>query len=144
MEKVYNRIYFVSKAVVIFFFGGTSYYALELLFRGRSHFSMVLCEGACFSAIYIIGKYRRKLPLIYRALLCAAAITSIEFTTGVIVNLWLGLKVWDYSARPFNFFGQVCLEFSLLWWLLSFPALGICKAFDTYICGDAGTLSGAA
>lgn len=47
----------------------------------------------------------------------------MEFTSGVFINIVLGLGVWDYSALPFNVLGQVCLPFSALWLLLSVPAI---------------------
>jgi uncharacterized membrane protein len=52
-------------------------------------------------------------------LLGAIIITGLEFLTGVLVNLWLGLSVWDYSYMPFNLLGQICLPYSILWLLLS-------------------------
>ena len=55
------------------------------------------------------------------------AITVTELITGLILNVWLGLNVWNYSGLPFNFMGQICLQFSALWFVLSF--FGI-KAFD--------------
>ena len=55
--------------------------------------------------------------------------------TGVIMNIGLGMKIWDYSKRPFNILGQICLLYSFFWFLLSFPAISICnflreKVFD--------------
>ena len=50
-------------------------------------------------------------------------LTACEFITGVIVNIWLGLGVWDYSTLPFNILGQICLPFSLLWIIISCLAI---------------------
>ena len=38
----------------------------------------------------------------------------LEFITGLIVNRWLGLNVWDYSDLRFNIMGQVSLLFYFL------------------------------
>ena len=46
-------------------------------------------------------------------------ITGVEFVTGLIVNVWLGLKVWDYSNLPYNVLGQICLLYVFIWFFLS-------------------------
>ena len=38
----------------------------------------------------------------------------MEFITGIIVNKWLNMNVWDYSSLPFQIFGQVCLQFAVI------------------------------
>lgn len=45
---------------------------------------------------------------------CIVFVTSMEFITGIIVNKWLGLGVWDYTNQPFHLFGQICLPFVVL------------------------------
>ena len=63
---------------------------------------------------------------------CAAGcgiITLVEFTTGMVVNRALHLKVWDYSKESFNIKGQICPRFSFFWFFLTIPALGICRLF---------------
>ena len=52
-----------------------------------------------------------------------AFILSAEFITGCIVNLWLGLNVWDYSGLPGNILGQTCPQFALLFLPLSAIAI---------------------
>lgn len=42
---------------------------------------------------------------------------------GLILNVWLGLNMWDYSNMPGNILGQICPQFTLLWFFLS--AFGI-------------------
>ena len=48
-----------------------------------------------------------------------AAITTIEFVFGYVFNIILGWHVWDYTALPFNFLGQISLLFSAMWYILS-------------------------
>ena len=52
-------------------------------------------------------------------------ITAVELLTGIFFNLILNWKMWDYSLLPFNILGQICLPFSLIWIILSFPAIKI-------------------
>ena len=47
----------------------------------------------------------------------------MELVAGVILNIWLGIGVWDYSHLPLNLWGQICLTYSLIWVVLS--AVGI-------------------
>lgn len=56
-------------------------------------------------------------------------VTCLEFITGVIVNIWLKLGVWDYSGLPLNILGQVCLPFYFAWVGLSVVAI----VFDDYL-----------
>lgn len=111
--------------LLIYTLGGLLYGAIELLWRGWTHWTMLLCGGLCFLLMYLIGTL--ELPLVKKCILCAAAITTVEFFTGCLVNLRLGWGVWDYSAMRGNILGQVCPQFLLLWLGLSLPGLGLCK-----------------
>ena len=53
----------------------------------------------------------------------AVVVTVLEFITGLVVNVWLGLNVWDYSDMPLNILGQICLPFSIAWIALSAIAI---------------------
>ena len=94
--------------------GGGAYVLVELLWRGRSHISMFLLGGLCF---WIIGRMDRQqpIPVAGQACLGACVITALELITGLIVNRWLGLQVWDYSGLPGNVMGQICLYYFVLW-----------------------------
>ena len=64
----------------------------------------------------------------WAAYLCGAAIISaIELGFGLLFNVRLGMNVWDYSAVPLNFMGQVCLPFALLWGLFGIIMWGVVK-----------------
>ena len=58
-----------------------------------------------------------------QACLGACLVTVLELITGLIVNRWLGLQVWDYSGLPMNFLGQICLYYFVLWIPLSAAAV---------------------
>ena len=55
------------------------------------------------------------MPLWLQTVICATAITVAEFVAGLILNIWLGLGIWDYSHVPGNILGQVCLPFYFVW-----------------------------
>ena len=48
---------------------------------------------------------------------------AAEFAAGCVLNLWLGLGVWDYTDMPFNLMGQICLPFSAVWIVVSAAAI---------------------
>ena len=118
------------QSLFTFIIGGLLYLLLELAWRGRSHLSMFITGGLCcmlLSALFL--RYAPAWPL--RFLLAGLVITAAEFLCGLAVNRRLGLGVWDYSARSRNLYGQVCLDFSLLWCLMALPisALGAYAAY---------------
>lgn len=104
--------------------GGAVYYAIELTWRGHSHWTMALLGGVLF---VILGGIERHLggnvPLWVQAALGGVIVTACELSAGIWINLVLGLKVWDYSRVPFNLLGQICLPYTLLWVPLSAAAI---------------------
>lgn len=113
-----------EKYLFLFFVGGAAYYCLEIISRGYSHYSMFLCGGLCFIGCGILNEsVKIEISLISQMVLSSLLITTMEFITGCIVNLWLGWKVWDYSRLPYNFKGQICLIFSVVWFFLSLAAI---------------------
>lgn len=108
------------KACVLFYMGGGAYMTLEFLWRGRSHGSMFLLGGLCFLFIGKLSSVLTKVPLAVQLLIFSAMITFLELLTGLAVNG--SYRVWDYRAVPYNFLGQICLPFTLLWIPVSFGA----------------------
>lgn len=114
----------VLKYMFLLAVGGTVYCLLETLFRGYTHWSMFFVGGICFVLCGLMNEvFDWMMPLILQMLACAAVITAVEFAAGLILNVWLGLGIWDYSGIRFNVLGQICLPFSTLWFLLSLPAI---------------------
>ena len=96
--------------------GGLLYILIELLWRGRSHWTMFFLGGVCFVALGLINEVLPwSMPLWQQTLIGTAIITVLEFLTGCVVNLWLGWTVWDYSGLPGNILGQICPQYILLW-----------------------------
>ena len=112
------------KHFILFSIGGIAYLITELLWRGSSHWSMFILGGACFLIVGLINeKSRGNIPLLLQMLISAIIITALEFLTGYIVNIRMGLSVWDYYRMPYNIMGQVCLMYSILWFFLSFVCI---------------------
>ena len=50
--------------------------------------------------------------------------TVAELITGTVFKL-LGKPLWDYSDKPLNIFGVVCLPYSLAWGVMITVAMGV-------------------
>ena len=119
------------KGLVLFLIGGATYALLEVIWRGYTHVTMFVLGGVLF---IVLGALNENLlewdtPLFIQGLIGAVVVTSAELTSGIVLNLWLGMNVWSYSDIPFNFMGQICLPFSLLWVPVSMAAI----VLDDYI-----------
>ena len=112
------------KAAVLATAGGGMYCGVELLFRGRTHWTMVLVGGICFLLIGLLNeRYPWEMALTSQMLLAAAIVTAAEFLVGMVLNVWMRLDIWNYSDMPYNLLGQISLLFSCGWFLLSLPAI---------------------
>ncbi len=106
---------------ILFLAGGFCYVFLELIWRGRSHVSMAIAGGVSLVLLFGVLRWLPHVTLLLRAMIGSAVITAVEFIVGAIVNVRMGLHVWDYSELPYNCYGQICLRYSFLWFLLCVP-----------------------
>ena len=107
----------LGRKLPLFLLGGLGYVGLELLWRGRSHSSMFLAGGSCLLLIGHLEEVEPKLPFLPRMLTGAGIITMVELAAGLLFNR--RYTVWDYRNVPFNYMGQICLPFCLLWMPIS-------------------------
>lgn len=112
------------KYLFLFWFGGSTYVTLEVLWRGYSHWTMLLLAGALFVIIGLLNEiWQWSTSVICQAVIGAGIATVLEFITGCIVNVWLKWDVWDYSNMWGNILGQVCPLFTLLWIFVALLAI---------------------
>ncbi|NLO10310.1 MAG: hypothetical protein GX129_10665 [Clostridiales bacterium] len=122
---------------LMFLIGGFTYGGMEIIFRGYSHISMMIAGGICFILIGLINEvYSGEISLIKQMAISAVIITAVEFVTGLIVNVWLDLNVWDYSDRLFNIKGQICILYTMIWFFLSPLAIILDDYLRYYIMGE--------
>ena len=133
IPRTYNPFQKPVEALFVLLFGGVTYYGIETLLRGWSHWSMAICGAVCFYALYRMNERYRRISLPLRAITGALFITSVELLAGCLLNLGMGLAVWDYSGMPYQFLGQICLPYSVLWFLVCFPAAGICLLIRRFV-----------
>ena len=118
---IYNRF---LKYIFLFLVGGFAYGGVEILSRGYSHISMLVAGGICFILIGLLNEvFPGDMAVVSQMAISAGIITAVEFISGAIVNLWLKLNVWDYSNKPYNILGQVCLLYTNYWFFLSLLAI---------------------
>ena len=111
----------VQKRCVEFLFGGVGYGLIEILWRGKTHWTMVLTGGACFVLICVLNSAMKNKKLVFRAASSAALVTAVEFSVGILVNKILNLSIWNYNTMFGNVMGQICPLYSFLWFLLCIP-----------------------
>lgn len=129
-------------SMLLWTWGGTMYFLLEVAYKtisGRpeaiSWTMLVLAVVLCVPVERCGAELPWDCPLWLQALCCAALVTAAELAAGVVLNLWLGLGVWDYSQMPGNLWGQICPQFALPWWGL---CLIFIPVFDWLRCAVAG------
>ena len=101
--------------------GGTVYVCIELLWRGRSHWSMFLDSGLCAALIGMLNEWAPGLPLSAQALLGACVITGSELVFGSLFNR--SYAVWDYRGLPHNVRGQICPQYFCAWLFIALLAV---------------------
>ncbi len=115
--------------ITVFILGGMAYGLMEVIFRGHTHWSMVITGGACVLTLYLIMDWTMNLPLVVAALAGAGIITFYEFCVGMLVNVSFGWHVWDYSSMPGNILGQICPLFTGLWFAMCLVFFGLVRLF---------------
>ena len=100
---------------------------------------MTLTGGACLPTFYCYLKVRRDASMLAKAAAGALIITVFEFFVGIVVNMWYGWDVWDYSGKMLNILGQVCPEYSLAWFFDMFYCTGSFGRYEQHVsCASAG------
>ena len=128
MSKTGERVL----SMLLLTWGGTLYFLLEVAYKTAtghperiSWTMLVLAVVLCVPVERAGAELPWECPLWLQAVVCAALVTLVEFCAGCVLNLWLGLDIWDYSALPLHLYGQVCLPFSLAWWVLCFAFIPV-------------------
>lgn len=114
----------LCKYLFLFWFGGSTYVALEVIWRGYSHWTMLILAGILFIVADLLNEiWSWDFSLRLQVLIATCIATVSELLTGLIVNVYLGWNIWDYSNVPFNFLGQICLPYTFLWAILMTVAI---------------------
>ena len=102
----------VSEIVFLIAAGGSTYYLIEIWFRGFSHWTMFVLGGVALTFCSFQGEVMHwSEPMWIQIIRAVLFLTSLEFMTGIICNKWLKIGIWDYRDQPFQLCGQICLPF---------------------------------
>ena len=116
---------------------GFIYCMIEILFRGWSHWSMFVLTG--FLGVFCVDSINNTLSFdcdyIVQIIISTILCTIGEGISGIILNVWLQLNVWDYSKMTFGtfFFGQCNVLFCFAWMLIISIIIFYCDAYNYYI-----------
>ncbi len=128
--------YNLINMLMFFFVYGFLDFILETVFRSAAERKLVISRGfltnmfcplygICGIAIIQIFIFTeititsRLAALILATVGSMLAVTVLEYASGRILDRVFGHKMWDYSNLPFNFHSYVCLDFSLMWGIIS-------------------------
>lgn len=119
-----NIFKIIFKYIILGIIGGVSYLIIEILYRGYTHWSMLIPSSISFILIGLINEYISWDMKLWKQMLIGSGIVTVfEFISGYILNIKLGWHIWDYSNVPFNIMGQICLPFSIAWFFISLIAI---------------------
>ena len=110
---------------------GALYMVLEGLWRGWTHISMLVVGGL---SAFLIGRLNER-PKFYarkmwqECVIGTFIVLVLEFVSGILLNIWLKLDVWNYSGSWGNLYGQICVPCALLW----FTLMPLCIYVDDYL-----------
>ena len=121
--------------------GGSVYVLIEITFRGYSHISMFAVGGLCLALISLTDVSFPRLGLIPKSAVCGIIISLAELTAGIVLNVYMDLRIWDYSSLRFNLLGQICPQFSLIWAALSIPAIYLSRFLRRFAVQLTGLIS---
>ena len=122
-----------------FSLGVAVYPWLEIFYRGYTHISMALAGGLAMAFFAFLGFFRLSRPS--KMLLSCLFVLILELNIGLICNMLLGLSVWDYTALPFSFCGQICLFYAGLWLLLALPFGILAERISVFFMREGSPLS---
>jgi uncharacterized membrane protein len=119
MKKARARLW--TKLYVEFSLSGIVYAGIEAVYRAalghkQTHPLVIFLGGIAFLIGVGVCRIRFPKPFFWlRPILGGALITLWELLFGLFFNVFLGYDIWSYRSSRYNFLGQVCLEFALLW-----------------------------
>lgn len=120
----------MKKGIIHFILLGFAFLIVEYIFRCISYDSntfhpslLLMFFVGGLSAILIgllneSGMINRNVNIFWQSVIGMVIILLVEFSTGVVLNLWLNLNIWSYASYPLNLIGQICLQFAVIWFLM--------------------------
>ncbi len=116
-QTFYEIVWIFIIYAVIGWFSEVAYAALERgVFINRGFLNGPYCPIYGIGVLVVVvtlTPLKKNLIILYVG---SVFLTSVlEFITGFVMEKIFHNKWWDYSDKPFNIMGYVCLKFSVLW-----------------------------
>ncbi len=114
----------VIKVLAIWFIFGMCYFTLEGIYRipsgGYANIAMLAVGGLCGLLVGSVNQVPKfyNMTVWKQAVIGTVLTLAVEYVSGYVLNVKMGLGIWDYSDMYFNVNGQICLTFGGLWFLL--------------------------
>ena len=108
LGKVVNRGFLNGPVCPVYGFGVLSVFAMINMLQSSGH---QMNDGMIFLFGVILA-------------------TVVELIAGWLLDVCFHARWWDYSDKPLNFHGYICLEFSIIWGL---AIVLVVKVFQKYV-----------
>lgn len=134
--SIYLNIEIITRALgnSLVGFNGIS----ELSLCGWTSLWMFPIGGFCAVIIGTLNDYPGyyNLKMWQQTIMGGSLIIAVELLSGIFLNIILGLHIWDYSNNKFNFMGQINLQNSIAWYILSIVIIWLDDELSYYIYRD--------
>lgn len=125
-SKGIKLIKYLISFLFIYTFSGLTYYLVEIVYRGYSHWTMFVCAGICGLGLAMVndGGYRFETDYRIQVTTGAALCTFLEFIVGKLFNS--NYDIWDYRGMFGTlkiFDNQVNLLFVGVWIIITAIAI---------------------
>lgn len=130
------------KRLILFIIGGWTYLCIEIIYRTLvghtpTHWSMFIVGGMAFLFIGEINElFEWSMSFYKQVLIGTLGVLVLELISGIILNIWCKLNIWDYSTLPFNILGQICLPFAIIWIFLVAVAIIVDDCIRYFLFGE--------
>lgn len=90
--------------------------------ENRGFLYETICPMYGFAALVLVvlsKKVNGKGGIIKKFVLSILWCSVLEYLTSLILEVFFGIRWWDYSNEPYNIQGRICLAASMFWGILS-------------------------
>lgn len=92
------------------------------ILENRGFLYETICPMYGFAALVLVVLSKRvngKGGVIKKFILAILWCSVLEYLTSLILEVFFGIRWWDYSNEPYNIHGRICLAASMFWGILS-------------------------
>lgn len=117
---IFTVFAFIGPGIEVFF---TSLTRLSLFGTSSPLMMPVYGLGGLLIGLLNEGKHLKSFSYWQQATIGVIIIYALEYMSGLIFNVALGLKIWDYSDLQLNVLGQITFLFAPLWFLAAYSGI---------------------